>query len=162
MMKINDFSKKYDYPIRAIRYFLETKLTKGKHFYVRRGRLVLPESTQEMIHNRFKARRDYPISYRRINNELGYVIEELKDFTIENQDYIMVGKLYHFSNEGYSKIVRHSQGESFSETPKRITKTMPSVGVTRMNNFSEMTKSEKEYWADNVRLTKEARKLIFK
>ncbi len=161
-MKINDFSKKYDYPIRAIRYFLETKLTKGKHFYVRGGRLVLPEKTQELIHNRFKARRDYPISYRRINNEFGYIIEELKDFTIENQDYIMVGKLYHFSNEGYSKVVRYSQGERFKETPKRITETIPSVGVTRMNNFSEMTKREKEHWADNVRLTKEARELIFK
>lgn len=151
---IHDFAKKHEYPIRAVRYFLETKLTKDEHYYIEKSKTMIPEQTQLLIHKRFKARRDHPISYRRINNEYGYKIDELKDFLKENQDYIMIGKLYYFSKEAYRKIIDKYEGLSrIYQAPR---------GVTESRSFSEMTKREKEHWANKVRLSPEARDLIFK
>lgn len=154
VITINDFAKKYEYPLRAVRYFLETKLTKGEHYFIESGKTKIPESTQMIIHRRFRTRRNHPISYRRINNEFGYKLNELKEFLIDGQDYIMVGKLYHFSKEAYRKIIDKSEGvNQVYEKPR---------GVTETRYFSEMTVREKEHWANKVRLSQEARDLIFK
>lgn len=162
MMKLKDFSRKYDYPVRAIRYFMETKLTKGKHYKVRGGRIVLPQKTQELIHQRFKARRDYPISYNRINSEFGYRMKELKEFTKKDEDYILIGQRYHFTNEGYQKVKRYKEGEPVNQQPRRVTESLPTTEVTRLSNYSEMSTKEKHNWADKIGLSKEVRDLLFK
>lgn len=154
VIAINEFAKKYEYPIRAVRYFVETKLTKGEHYFIDKGKTQIPESTQMIIHRRFRARRNHPISYRRINNEFGYKIDDLKEFLIEGQDYIIVGKLYHFSKEAYRKIIDKHEGVNQVYSTQR--------GVTESRNFSEMTAREKEHWANKVRLSQAARDLIFK
>lgn len=154
MIILNDFAEKHEYPIRAVRYFMEQKLTKGEHFFIEKGKTVITEETSLLIHKRFRARRNHPISYRRINNEYGYTMEDLKSFLIEGQDYIIVGKLYHFSKEAYRKIIDRYEKVTRFYTPTR--------GVTESRNFSEMTRREKENWANKVRLSQEARDLIFK
>lgn len=154
MVVLNDFARKHEYPLRAIRYFMEQKLTKGEHFFISKGKTVITEETQLLIHKRFTSRKNHPISYRRINNEYGYKMNDLKSFLIEGQDYIMVGTLYHFSKEAYRKIIDKYDGVATHYTPIR--------GATESRNFSEMTAREKENWANKVRLSQAARDLIFK
>lgn len=154
MVNLVEFARMHEYPIRAVHYFLEQKLTKDEHYFIEKSKTVIPESTQLLIHKRFKARKNHPISYRRINNEFGYKVEQLKEYLIENQDYIIIGTLYYFSKEAYRKIIdKHEGVNQVYATPR---------GVTESRSFSEMTKREKEHWANNVRLSQAARDLIFK
>lgn len=159
MVTIKDFAEKNEYPLRALRYFISEKLTEGEHFFIAKKKLVLPESTQQLIHKRFKKRKDFPISYRRLLNEFGINIGDLKVYLKLDQDYIIVGKLYYFSKVAYAKIIeivnRKYRGIGLPtdfKSPK---------GVTEIRSFSEMNKREKEHWANSVRLSKEARELIF-
>lgn len=153
MMSLKDFATKHEYPLRAIRYFMESKLTKDIHYWVEKNKVVINEPTQLLIHDRFRARKNYPISFRRINNEYGFKLDYLKSFLTEGRDYILVGTLYYFSKDAYRKIIDKAEGTSRSySVPK---------GVTEVRQFSEMTKREKEHWANRVRLSQAARDLIF-
>lgn len=158
MVTIRDFAKKNEYPIRALQYFISEKLTEGEHYFIAKKKLVLPESTQELIHKRFKKRKEFPISYRRVLNEFGRHISDLKGYLIEGQDYIIVGKLYYFSKVAYAKIIDIDRNNRSVGLP---TEFKCPKGVTEVRSFSEMNKREKEHWANSVRLSKEARELIF-
>lgn len=118
---------------------------------------MLTVETQLLIHKRFSYRKNYPISYRRIKEELGFHISDIKEWTKEGVDYILVGHLYHFSLNAYRKLIDRRVG-----IHNLRSEFVPAKGVTEAREFSDMTQREKDHWASRVGLSKEAKELIFK
>jgi len=157
MMSIKVFSKKYGYPLRAVRYFIDTKLTVDKHYFIQNGHLSLPNQTQDIIHERFKLRSKYPISHKRLKSEFGYSLAYLKKCFNEDIDYKLISNQYCFTLEAYSRIEEAKlRGADIGTQYPRGTR------YTAGLQFSDMTKAQKNHWADSIGLTQEARDLIFK
>jgi hypothetical protein len=155
MIVLKAFAAEYGYPYRALRYFLEKKLTKGEHYFIQGRNTVISEATARIMHKRFKRRTEFPISYKRILSEFEFSLKAIKRFLVEERDYIQVGNYYYFSRKAYAKIISKAGGFDTSDDY-----TSP-IGVTEARSFAEMSEREKHRWAENIGLTKEARDLIF-
>ena len=157
MISLKKFIAENGYPIRAVRYFIEEKLTRDIHYTIEKKTLMLLNDTQEIIHDRFRERKNFPISYRRIRNEFGYKIHHLKEIFMEGRDYMLITKLYHFSLDAYAKLEEAElRGIDIGAAVKE--KERLSEGL----RFTDMNESQKNHWADSVGLSQAARDLIFK